>query len=218
MAQGFPDVEEGPVWDTVVNIVASGPSAEHAPLDGLTVAVNGSIRLFREKGAHPTWWAGCDPQACLADFLTDAPKETIYLVASKCDRAVFDCLPQSRIRLWHVDDVDHLPWSVMCASTITLTTLSLFRRKGYRKFRVWGWDGCYLDGRDHVRPQVHKGDNRTVIVGDQRFETTTTWALEAQDAVVQLSMADYQVEVMGPGMIGAILRGLKVKAVQPVAA
>ena len=52
----------------------------------------------------------------------------------------------------------------------------LFRRKGYRKFRVWGWDGCYLDGKDHVRPQVHKGEDRTVIVDDQTFQTTTTWA------------------------------------------
>lgn len=208
MRQGYPEVPEGPERPEVVNIVASGPSALSAPLDGLTAAVNGSLKLFTDQGLSPTWWAGCDPQRAMVGFLRHPPPLTTYLVASKCDRVVFRALRRRRVLLWHIDDVPGHDWAVPTATTITLTALSLLRRMGFRRFRTWGWDGCYLDGLDHATKQRHAGNDIRMDVGDQTFRTTTTWALEAQDAVVQLQSADYMVDVRGPGMIGAILRAL----------
>lgn len=208
MRRGYPEVQEGLERPGVVNIVASGPSALDARLDGLTVAVNGSLKLFTDRGLAPSWWAGCDPQRSMARFLKRPPPTTIYLVASKCDRAVFRALQNRRVLLWHIDDVAGHEWAVPTATTITLTALSLLRRMGFRQFRTWGWDGCYLDGKDHAMPQKHSAENITVEVGSQTFHTTPTWAIEAQDAVFQLETADYKVDVRGPGMIGAMLRAL----------
>lgn len=205
---GYPEVPACAERPGVVNIVANGPSALDAPLDGLTLSLNGSLSVFRRRGIAPTWWAGCDPQAHLSDFVQDAPEETTYLVASKCDRAVFRALGRRDIRLWHIDDTPGHRWAVPTATSITLVAMSLMRRMGYRQFRLWGWDGCYLDGLDHATPQIHQGENITVYVGDTPYRTTTTWAAEAQDAVNQLSGVDYQVDIRGPGMVGAIVRAL----------
>lgn len=205
---GYPEVPASAERPGVVNIVANGPSALDAPLDGLTLSLNGSLAVFNRKGLAPTWWAGCDPQVHMADFLQYPPKPTTYLVASKCDRAVFRALKGHDVRLWHIDDMPGLPGAVPTATSITLVAMSLLRRMGYRQFRLWGWDGCYLDGRDHAMPQPHQGENITVYVGDTPYRTTTTWAAEAQDAVNQLSGADYQVDIRGPGMVGAIVRAL----------
>lgn len=210
--QGYLEVNEGLERAAMVNIIANGPSALDAPLDGLTCALNGALKVFTDRGLAPTWWAGCDPQPLMADFVRKAPPETVYLVASKCHKAVFKALHRRDVRLWHIDDVEGHAWAVPTATSVTLTALSLFRRMGYRKFRLWGWDGCYIDGKDHAAPQKHAGEPVTVWVGDQPFRTTGTWALEAQDAVQQLSMADYVLQIEGPGMIGAILRTLAPQA------
>lgn len=205
MARGYLDVVPGGDRDGTVNIIANGPSARSAPQDGLTLALNGAIGLFRQP---PTWWAACDPQGLVANFVRDPPKGTKYLVASKCDRRVFDALRLRPVLLWHVDDTPGVPWGVPSATSITLVALSLMRRMGYRDFRVWGWDGCYVDGRDHAVPQKHRAEKINVGVAGRSFLTTPTWAAEAQDAVNQLAGADYRVRIEGDGMIKAIVGAL----------
>lgn len=202
VARGLPEAMPGPDRDDVLTIVANGPSALRADTSGPTLAVNGALKLFK-----PTYWAGCDPQPFMATFVQPAPEGVTYYVASKCDASVFDALEGRDVRLWHVGDCH--PEGVPTACSITLTAMSLFRLMGWRRFRTWGWDGCYMDGRDHAFGQPHKGQDVTIDVNGQAFQTTTTWACEAQDAVNQLSGADYEVEVMGGGMIGAILSAFK---------
>lgn len=199
----LPEVQWEPDRDETLTIIANGPSAIHWQADGPTLALNNALRLLK-----PTYWAGCDPQPIMASFVENAPEETTYFVASKCHADVFDALRGKDIRLWHIGD-SH-PQGVPTACSITLTAMSLFRMMGYRKFRTWGWDGCYLDGKDHAVGQPHNRNDITVHVDDQTFHTTTTWACEAQDACNQLAYADYEVEVMGGGMIGAILKARRV--------
>lgn len=204
LKRGLPEAGRAPDHDGVLTIVANGPSAIHADTRGTTLALNGAIRLFSDEGWAPDYWAACDPQPVVASFLPSAPLGTRYFVASKCDDAVFDALGNRDVTMWHVGDAH--PEGIPTACSITLVAMGLFRRMGWRRFRTWGWDGCYLDGRDHAVPQGHAGQDVTVIVGDTPYKTTTTWACEAQDAVNQLAVADYDVEVMGGGMIAAILK------------
>lgn len=205
-ARGYPEVQEGAERPGVLTIVANGPSARLADFSGLTVALNGAIRLFTDQGLAPDFWAACDPQPMVASFVRNAPLETSYLVASKCHAKTFKALKGRHVRLWHIDDLDGLPGAVPTATSITLTALSLFRRMGWREFRVFGWDGCYLDGHDHAVPQRHTSlMDVDVQVNGRTFNTTSTWALEAQDAVNQLANADYRVRIEGDGMIKAII-------------
>lgn len=203
-ARGLPEVQPGPDRDGVLTIIANGPSAVQADTRGTTLAVNGALRLFTDESWAPDYWAGCDPQPAMTQFVRSAPYETEYFVASKCHADLFDALEGHKVTLWHVGD-SH-PEGIPTACSITLVAMALFRKMGWRKFRTWGWDGCYMDGRHHATEQPHGGDDVTVIVGDRSFKTTTTWACEAQDAVNQLTYADYEVEVMGGGLIGAVLK------------
>lgn len=208
----LPEADSDPI--ETLHIVANGPSAAGAPriTFGKTVlAVNGALQLFEEAGVWPDYWAGCDPQEHLADFLTDPPAETTYLIASKCHPTVFEALKDRTVKVWHIDDHDCGPYvrRVGTAVSVTLTAMSLMARLGWRRFEVWGWDGCYLDGQDHASPQTHARDNDvTVEIGDRLFKSTGTWAAEAKDAAHQLSIFDWfgiEVIIHGDGMIRAFV-------------
>lgn len=194
-----------------LNIVASGPSSEHAPLNETCVSLNGSLRLFNQRGIAPDFWAGCDPQAMVADFLTDAPKGTTYLVASKCHPAVFEALQGHEVVVWHVHDdatwdllSDRFP--VSRAVSITICAFELMARVGFRKFDTWGWDGCFMDGQGYFVPQPFNPAKIDVDVGGvHTFPTTPTWALEAQDALTALRGFPFPIHIHGGGMTGEIL-------------
>lgn len=202
-------------WAGPLKVIANGPSARHAPLDGHTLAVNNSLKLFTDQGLAPTYWAGCDPQEHLADFLTEAPESTTYLVASKCHPRVFEALKGKNVILWHVHDEptrklteDLFP--VCRACSITLCSFELMARLGWRKFDVWGWDGCVMDGIDHAAPQDWKGEHVQIEVSDgtdaKTFTSTASWALEANDAILALRGFPFDIHIHGGGMIGAILK------------
>lgn len=202
LKRNLPEVQMGHEREGVLNIIANGPTAVQSIgqcLNEPTLALNNALRL-----GTPTYWAGCDPQPILAKFLEDAPEGVTYYCASKCHPDVFDVLDGRDVQLWHIGE-DH-PLGVPTACSITLTAMSLFRLLGFKHFRTWGWDGCYIDGKDHAVGQPHNRNDITVMVDGTPYHTTPTWACEAQDACNQLAYADYTVEVMGEGMIGAVLR------------
>ncbi len=212
LARGLPEVPAYTPTSDLITIVANGPTARQCALAGATLALNGSIRLFNERGVAPTYWAGCDPQQHMADFLTDPPKSTTYLVASKCHPDVFEALRDRRVLVWHVDDFatwdlvkDRAP--VSTGVSITIVAFELMSRFGFGRFETWGWDGSYgPSGNSHAVPQPHGGQDITVEVGRASFATTTTWALEAQDARQKFLQTPRNVKVKGGGMIGAVLQ------------
>lgn len=213
LSRNLRDVPVGKPKRKAINIIASGPSALSAPFRSApTLSLNNSLKLFADRDTEPTYWAACDPQEIVASFIPDEPpKHTTYLVASKCHPAVFDKLKDRKVLTWHVDDcgLEHLEGriAIPTAVSITLCALNLSRLLGYFDMNVWGWDGCYIDGRDHALGQPHDTTNDiTVTFPDNRaFATTHSWAAEAQDAVNQMQVADYRVNVAGDGMIKAMI-------------
>lgn len=224
LARGLPDADDGPI--ETLTVIANGPSALDWPgwsggAKGPVIALNGALRLFVAHGMAPDFWAACDPQEIVARFLEVAPAATRYLVASKCHPAVFEALHDRDVRLWHVDE-DGTPAglrTIKPSSSITGTALALMRSLGWRKFQVWGWDGCFLNGLDHAAPQpIAPIDLKVAVLGDKAFHTTPTWAHEADGAWKRLAIADYEVEVMGPGLIAEMLRYQGVTPLQPARA
>lgn len=214
LARDLPDLRDFEYpWTEDLTILASGPSAKRAPLAGKTLALNGALKVFTDKGLAPTYWAGCDPQELVADFLVNAPKETIYLVASKCHPKVFETLTAQdcRVVLWHVGDeatkdilADRFP--VACAVSITICCFELMARLGFRHFHVWGWDGCLLDGSGYANAQLVASPEVTIEIGDAAFASTHTWGLEAQDAVHALCRFPFPIHIHGGGMTGEMLK------------
>jgi hypothetical protein len=234
LSRGLEEVEIAAPRDERLTIVANGPSALEAPpltesltdaptesLTGAltrslaklpTLAINNALRLFVDRGIAPDYWMASDPQACVADYLHDAPRDTVYLVASKCHPAVFDALRDRRVVLWHCAEpgtLDLLTGRLVIQSSITVTlcALNLMPVLGYQRLATWGWDGCYLADRDHAATQPHhRGRDITIEVGPgQHFTTTTSWAAEAQEAVRVFQSLPRDAIVHGGGMIAAIL-------------
>lgn len=221
--RGFPDA----VKRRGLTIIANGPTARGADLlniKGPTLALNGSIRLFMDQGVVPTYWAACDPQAIVADFLPDNPPEdTIYLVSSKCHPSVFEKLKHRSVWLWHVNDLrtesrSHIPPS----SSITITASWLMHRLGFTDFEYWGWDGCFLDGRHHASsnedfpvPVLHMNFGGEVrgedVIGGRTFATTKTWAAESKGAEQFFQLAKYfdiGIKINGDGMFECVRKSL----------
>lgn len=215
-ARGLPELDGEPLQR--LNIIANGPSARFAPLDGVTMALNGALNLF-PKDKPPTYWAALDPQELVADFLTDPPEETIYLVASKCHPKVFDRLKDRDVRIWHVRDLSDNPRAVPTALSITLNALILAStRMGFRALDVWGWDACFEGDKHHAhaRPGEEIVAQRIdLLVGDQVFKTTHTWALESQTAEQIIPILEWngtEVNIHGPSMIEAVRQFRKIHA------
>jgi hypothetical protein len=215
VARGFQEA----VVRRSLTIIANGPTARKVDLRSIkspTLAVNGAMHLFSEVGISPTYWAACDPQAIVADFLPDCPPtDTIYLVASKCHPSVFEKLNGRDVQVWHVNDhhadgASHIPPSC----SITITASWLMHRLGFTDFEYWGWDGCFLDGRHHASnadefgvPVLRMNFGGTIVdgevLGGRLFSTTRAWAAEAKGAEQFFNLARYfdiGVRINGDGM------------------
>lgn len=201
-----------------LTVIANGPTAREVDLrmiQGDTLALNGALALFLKEGLAPTYWACCDPQALVADFLPyDPPTGTIYLVASKCHASVFEKLKGRDVRLWHIPDypAEGRSHSVQ-ASSVTISASWLMHHMGYTDFDYWGWDGCYFGSMHHATggaadlPNSIKLTCHTkkdgVVVDTRVFVTTKTWAAENHSAEYFFQLAlyfDMAVTLHGNGM------------------
>jgi hypothetical protein len=167
LSLGLPEFDDAPL--KTLSVIANGPSATLYDFDapGPTLALNGALKLFTDRGKAPTYWACCDPQALVADFLTDPPMSTIYLVASKCHPLVFQMLQGRDVRLWHIDDhpmVKEGHRAVSVASSVTLCAMTLMSRFGFRHFETYGWDACFYGTEHHAGQHVCDYPENTVSV------------------------------------------------------
>lgn len=204
-----------------LDIIANGPSAIDAPWDSRTpkLALNGALGLCLDHDCPPHFWAACDPQPLVADFLTRLPPTTTYLPASKCHPSVFDRLQGQRTRRWHVTDHPLPPnvWGVDTASTITLMAAQFAPRMGFWDLHFYGWDCCVLDGQHHAsRVGALSGDHRELQFRPAEdgpvlasFATTDGLVYEAQQAVEivipLLRRFGVRVTVHGPGLVAHYL-------------
>jgi hypothetical protein len=208
-----------------LDIVANGPSAmayffrqtdSLSPSDAPSLALNGVLRTFLEHGLCPTYWAACDPQELVADFLPrDPPHDITYFVASKCHPRVFEKLRGRNVVLWHVKDhpaEGRLRIAPSCS--VTMTAAWLFVRRGFTDLDFWGWDGCWIGDEHHAGDggvgeelvnvnfggKVENGE----IVGGRTFKTSASWSAEYLAAEQFFNLADYldlNIAVHGDGMM-----------------
>lgn len=239
-ARGLPEAVPEPA---TAFLCASGPSlaldgpesfwaAHEARPEVPVIAVNGALGPLLARDVVPTFWAACDGAEKVADFLTEAPAETIYLVASRCHPKVFERLKGRHVRVWRLDDERRAHYSdcsthsapayqsgacdcgglpsVQHAISVTLCAQNLLRLMGFGRVECWGWDGNFdSDGAAYANGSRTAGSPQKLEVAGRAFATTNAWLAEMRDAEIQArnwKAMGYQLAVHGPGAMGAVLR------------
>lgn len=194
-----------------LRVFGNGPTAARAPRGGVTIAVNGAIGLWKDSPGGPNFWAACDPQAHVADFVRDPPTGVTYLVASKCHPDVFDALGRRQVFLWHVAEkatadlvIERDP--IVKLPSVTMSAFEVGHRMGFRRFETFGWDGCYFGQQHHAVDQAHGKKIVQLDVDGRTYPTDTGFMYEAEMAVNYLRGFPRNIVVHGAGMFGAFLR------------
>ena len=138
-------------------ICAGGPSLkesiqeikEHQVKGHRIVSVGATYDLLVNYGIIPDYYILLDASSAIATFFTPL-KDTQYLVASQCNKVVFDKLKGYNVKLWHpADTYDNEPiirsFSIKSplvpgGSTTALRAFELGYRMGVNKFHYYGVD------------------------------------------------------------------------------
>lgn len=202
LSRGLPEFDDEAL--SILTVVANGWSAPRCMPGGFVLALNGALRL---PGPPPTYWAALDSQPLVADFLTNPPKSTTYLVASQCHPRVFERLAGREVRLWHLGEKFR---QVPAAISITPTSLMLMRHYGVRRFSIWGWDCCLSpEGRHHAVGSSIAGPLWEVDMNGDRYVTTSPWLSEVNNAARVLQALEWsgaEFEIHGDGLIANMYR------------
>jgi len=114
------------------------------------------------QGIIPKWCVVCDPDPVMANYLRRAHWDTMFLVASQCDRAVFAELDDRKMALWHcggsLEDNEAL-WGgkqtvvIGGGTTVATRAMVIAMSFGFSHLHLFGMDNCVADdGATHAYP------------------------------------------------------------------
>lgn len=236
--------------DIEMILAAGGPSLEQH-LDDLlaryhagakVIAVNGTHDWLMERGVRPSLFFMLDARASNARFVRNPHEKCRYVIASQCDPLVFDTIIDQGVDpiIFHCElGTDKLIslldrhyfgayYLVIGGSTVTIRTLMAARMLGLSKFHVYGFDACYLDGKDHSYPQPENAKDArikvTVTIGKDNdikvdesdiaavqenafasriFECAPWMAVQLDEFAQMFKMAGhlFELNIVGDGMI-----------------
>jgi hypothetical protein len=174
-------------------------------------AVKGAHDLLCKNGINPDLFICVDPRD-RRENIQAVNDETIYLMASRCEPAMFDHLAQRKVILWHSygneDEARHYTghMAIGGGSTSGLRAITVGYVLGFRNFILYGMDSCLAADRLTKRFTGEKaGQVVDVIVGDRTFYCNGAMAQQANE--VQQLMAtwpDAHFEFKGDGLLAAI--------------
>ncbi len=237
LSLGLEEVNLGLVrHDGTFVVVGSGPSlSQNLPredfLAGRAIcAVNGAHNVLVENGITPSLWLTVDPQPMTGhesrpevNNIRDPQPGTIYCLASRNHPSVFDYLEGQKRILWHCWGEEseneilkqHHKMSIGGGTTSGLRAINFGYCQGFRKFKLYGFDSCLGErGEKHVyeKPLDPHIQTIDIHVGDRQFLCNMAMAQQAQEfQTLYEVMPDASIEVVGGGLIAAIIEERKAK-------
>lgn len=228
MALGLPEAQPYNPQDIEVMILAGGPSLNEFEDDIIAkrhagmplITVNGTYNWALARNLAPSATIVADPREFNKRFVQPAVEECRYLLCSACHPEVVKAAPRAQTILWHtgpnneVAEVlkefpgEHFP--VNGGSTVMLRAIPLLRMLGFKKFHIYGWDSCLMDGAHHAYAQEENDeqDLTSITIGDRVFRCRMWMAGQAQEFItIQKMIADeVEMAVYGDGLIAAIIK------------
>jgi len=153
-----------------IAIVGGGPSLKQTVNElrryENVMACGSSYDWLLCRGIFPRWCVLCDPDPIMANYVRLAKNmgrdTTTFLVASQCDKAVFEELKDCKVALWHcggsLEDNEAL-WGgkqtvvIGGGTTVATRAMVLAMSFGFSHLHLFGMDNCVAeDGRTHAYP------------------------------------------------------------------
>lgn len=171
--------------DEPIALIGGGPSIRET-VDELrefpvTIACGSAHDWAVQNGIKPTYCAIADPDPIMAAYVRNPCPETMYLVATQCDKSVFEALRGQKMAAWHILNESHADYvketgisrypGVGGGCTIGLRSISIAMMFGYRNIHFFGFDSC-LDmtddahhAYDYATDQEETGDVYALKIG-----------------------------------------------------
>lgn len=180
-------------------------------------AVNGAHDYLVKQGIEPDIFLTIDPRD-LRHNVREETQDTVYLIASRCSPVLFDHLKDRKVMIWHAASgpdeqalMGELGIKYMIGGTSTsgLRAVNIAYFMGFRRVRMYGMDSC--NAPDGITKRVDgslTGQTIEVVVGATGRKFTCNIAMAEQATNFQklwVMMPDLQVEIVGDGLLKAIL-------------
>lgn len=215
VSKGVPRLELQPIKDEWLSIVGFGPSLNETWKDITRpcITTSGAHDFLLSKGFTPDYHAQCDGRDHQERFLRNPQKEITYLMASICCPAIWDRLEGFNVRLWHNAHGDHVvkwigandPGSILIAggSNIGLSSIHVGGILGYRKFKIFGFDGNFRGKTRHAGKHY---DPLPQTMIERNGWVTSPQMSNACDEFVSLSKnPELEFEVFGTSLLTSLL-------------
>lgn len=173
VSQGYPSISLGRIQDGSIDIVGYGPSLEDTweQIESPCMTVSGAHDYLCERGVIPDFHAECDGREHKTKHLEKPNTRTTYLIATICNPRVWELLDGLKVVTWHNANGKHIvewigkndPGTIMVAggSVVGLSAIHLAGLMGYRRFRLFGFDGNFRGEARHAGE--HYGPPQKVI-------------------------------------------------------
>lgn len=220
---GLPSLEQLPGYQRSkgmrpLSLLAGGPSVKNTLKDaeGDLMVCGSAHDYVVSQGVKPKYAVMLDGDPCVAGYLKNPCKDTIYLVASQCDPSVFERLKDHTVYTWNcAGGVGYRLFDgqivVGGGSTVTLRATSLALLLGYTNVHIHGFDSCYLDGEHHAyATEEVKAPNEVRLGGENGKAFLCAPYHISQAKHFQTFLKNFghmmNITVHGPGMIAEIMR------------
>ena len=205
-------------WDDLQVLIAGGAGV---------LAVNGAYGYMVDRGFSPPLMALMDAREWNKRFVENPQTNTKFFIASQCDPAVFDALADNEVFIWHApipimdgenpdewlegralyrdyyfSDKNYLiaPGGVTCTAKTIMLTYWL----GFRKIHMFGFDSCWMDGKDHAYDQPENCDKNIKFRLAERWFNCAPWMAYQADSFFKMvpHLPDnLELQVHGDGLI-----------------
>lgn len=225
LEQGFEHLQpvETPPAATI-SIVGYGPSLLQTwrDISYPVMSLSGAHDFLIERGIVPDFHADCDPRIHKSSFVKHPRQETTYLMASCCHPQTWAYLRGRRVKTWHADNgpetqewlramgrADEFtirPGPSIGTAGVTLAKLAL----RFRKARLFGFDSCFRDEQQQrAGPSDAPGMEQPQVVTVDGVPFLTNENMRRQAAEFPAYAEGLEIEIMGPGLLKALLEQKK---------
>lgn len=213
--QAHPEARPEPVA-----VVGYGPSLAETweEIRGFryVISCSGAHKYLGERGIIPTWHVEVDPRPHKVVLIGEPQRDTTYLIASTCHKAVFDHLDGYDVKLWHVFNSTEegqrlLPpdeWALTGGCDVGLRSLTMAAFLGFRDVHLFGLDGCAKNGARHAGSHPNgRHQYQPCEYGGVVYDTTPAMLEAARAMLHELdAMPKVTATFHGEGMIQHMVR------------